>query len=124
MNKKYGYFKGTKIEYHNMEILEVIKNKTRFICDCPKCSGEKKLKEYAHVEEGRCFKCGGTGRLELTKVLYTEKEVNNKIEKYKNKQSNEFEQKILKANEQDKIDAGFKKRFCICCMRQYLQYKR
>ena len=28
---------------------------------CPRCDGKKVLKEYAHIAEGICFKCNGTG---------------------------------------------------------------
>jgi hypothetical protein len=28
---------------------------------CPRCSGRGYFREYAHVQGGRCFQCGGLG---------------------------------------------------------------
>lgn len=30
---------------------------------CPRCKGEGKLDQYNHVAQGRCFKCGGEGKV-------------------------------------------------------------
>jgi hypothetical protein len=31
--------------------------------DCPKCTGSRKIQAFSHIESGRCFLCGGSGRI-------------------------------------------------------------
>ena len=42
---------------------------------CPRCGGSKKLNYYTHVDNGVCFKCGGSGYFTKEVRLYTEKEI-------------------------------------------------
>ena len=32
---------------------------------CPKCGGSGYLPEYKHVEHGKCFRCDGTGHIDI-----------------------------------------------------------
>ena len=32
---------------------------------CPKCNGKGKLPHHAHIMDGVCFKCDGTGKVEI-----------------------------------------------------------
>ena len=34
---------------------------------CPKCNGTGHLTAFAHIANGDCFMCGGTGRVEASK---------------------------------------------------------
>lgn len=40
---------------------------------CPKCNGSGYLSVFAHVVEGRCFKCDGTGDLAIVKEREAER---------------------------------------------------
>lgn len=37
------------------------------LIDCPKCDGEGYIREYAFIQDGRCFKCGGSGKIAAPK---------------------------------------------------------
>ncbi len=39
-------------------------NKVKIITACPKCAGSGRLREYNHIEGGRCFRCNGLGYIE------------------------------------------------------------
>lgn len=45
------------------KLIRVDKNGTKYFEDdvCPKCHGRGYLDYYGHIEQGRCFKCGGSG---------------------------------------------------------------
>lgn len=41
--------------------------KTRLV-NCPKCSGSGNLTAFGHIASGRCFTCGGAGKLETNQM--------------------------------------------------------
>jgi len=45
---------------------------------CPRCNGEKRIKEYRHFASGICFKCNGKGEVPYRKQR-TPKQVDPKI---------------------------------------------
>jgi RecJ-like exonuclease len=47
---------------------------------CPRCDGKGHLKEYGHIENGRCFKCRGTGKVNR-KPSKSKRQRNPEIEK-------------------------------------------
>lgn len=108
MIKRFGYFKGEGIEYKNIKVLGKVGNKTNFTCDCPKCGGKGKIDIFNYIDDGICFKCSGSGRIEETKILYSEEEVNEKIRVYREKKDKNFAIEIAKANQEDQIANGFK----------------
>lgn len=108
MIKRFGYFKGESIEYKNIKVLGKVGNKTNFTCDCPKCGGKGKIDIFNYIDDGICFKCSGSGRIEETKILYSEEEVNEKIRVYREKKDKNFAMEIAKANQEDQIANGFK----------------
>lgn len=87
MIKRFGYFKGESVEYKNIKVLGKVGNKTNFTCDCPKCGGKGKIDIFNYIDDGICFKCSGGGRIEETKILYSEEEVNEKIRVYREKKT-------------------------------------
>lgn len=34
---------------------------------CPRCDGTGTISEYAHIQDGQCFKCNGTGAINYRK---------------------------------------------------------
>lgn len=36
--------------------------------DCPKCEGIGRIREYAFIDDGICWKCGGTGKVNAPKA--------------------------------------------------------
>lgn len=34
---------------------------------CPKCGGARIFRCWSHIEQGRCFKCGGSGFIPVSK---------------------------------------------------------
>lgn len=38
---------------------------------CTKCDGRGKLRAFGHIENGKCFLCAGSGKLDASKVKAT-----------------------------------------------------
>ena len=37
--------------------------------ECPKCGGRGTLDRYAHIANGKCFRCGGSGKAETPRPV-------------------------------------------------------
>lgn len=62
-------------------LIRTDKNGTAYynvVYPCHACRGTGYRPEYAHVEGGVCFECGGSGRCETTEKVYTEEYLNRK----------------------------------------------
>ena len=35
---------------------------------CPRCNGQGYIPKYSHIENGRCFKCGGAKQISIRRV--------------------------------------------------------
>lgn len=40
---------------------DALEREARRLRPCPRCSGRGHFDAYAHIDGGRCFRCGGTG---------------------------------------------------------------
>ena len=54
-------------------LIKIDKNGTKYWKDdcCPRCGGSGRLPEFAGIDNGRCFRCGGSGISETTWKEYT-----------------------------------------------------
>lgn len=50
-------------DIEKIEEVDTTKSKTKKPKTCPRCLGNKTFEHLAHVDGGRCFKCGGTGTI-------------------------------------------------------------
>ena len=64
-------------------LIRTDKNGTAYynvVYPCYACHGTGYRPEYAHVEGGVCFECGGSGRCETTEKVYTEEYLQHKAD--------------------------------------------
>ena len=64
-------------------LIRTDKNGTAYynvVYPCYACRGTGYRPEYAHVEGGVCFECGGSGRCETTEKVYTEEYLQHKAD--------------------------------------------
>ena len=67
---------GEKIEVPNFvgmnsEKAKVVIEEKRIIQisqSCPRCNGQGYIPKYSHIENGRCFKCGGAKQISIRRV--------------------------------------------------------
>ena len=85
------------------KLIKVDKNGTKYYVSdvCPKCNGLGRIGYYSYIDDGLCFKCGGTG-IYITKWKeYTEeyqKILDERRLNKKKKASPEYNKKFLESN--------------------------
>lgn len=83
MAREYTVMNNDFSAYDNdpkLSLVRVDRNNTHHYvdCRCPRCGGHGWLTGYEHVEGGRCFQCGGSGRGSI-KVTVRTYEYNQKL---------------------------------------------
>jgi len=73
---------------------------------CPRCGGSKVMTYYAHVDNGICFKCGGTGYFLKDVRVYSEKEY-AAAQKAKERRAKKANEKLHKAQAEWAQKHGF-----------------
>lgn len=62
------------IEYKDEKPYKIDRNGTKYyqcVCRCPKCDGTGGIPQFWRIEGGRCFMCGGSGKIHDTIKEYT-----------------------------------------------------
>lgn len=70
---------------------------TNYTVNCSKCEGLGKVKEFMHIDDGKCFNCEGVGKIIVSKETY-EKYVSNKADYIFFNPLNNKIQKVLHSN--------------------------